>query len=183
MATLRDKRKLAAVAREVHEECFRNSQLHNTSVLTVNVDYITQVSEDIEGRVIKNFPRTSTGQRAASKPDKFLLNPQVWTQSGTVPGTSPNTGVENQEPNEDRSQNGPRPEVGSSVCRSPQSFNSDPDEALHRRLSLYEKWLVNVGASLLGGSNETEKHVLQNFAKPAVMVLSSWQKYWNSGFF
>ena len=50
---------------------------------------------------------------ALSKLDEFLLKPQVRTQSGTVLGTSRNTDVENREPNGDRSQKDPHPEVGS----------------------------------------------------------------------
>ena len=66
---------------------------------------------------------------ALSKLDEFLLNPQVWLQSGTVTETSRNTGVENQEPNKNRSQNDPCLEVGSSSYRSPPSIDSDLDEA------------------------------------------------------
>ena len=51
MATLRNKRKLAAVTREIQEEHLRNGQSRNTSVPRFNKEYITQVSEEIEGRV------------------------------------------------------------------------------------------------------------------------------------
>ena len=54
---------------------------------------------------------------ALAKLDEFLLNTLLGTQSGTVPGSSWNTGVENQEPDEDLSQIDPHPEVGSFVCR------------------------------------------------------------------
>ena len=53
MATLRHKRKLAAVTRETQEEHPRNGQSRNTSVPRINEEYITQVSEEIEGRVSK----------------------------------------------------------------------------------------------------------------------------------
>ena len=123
MATLTNKRKLAAVARETQQEHHRNGQSRITSVPRIKVQYVTQVSEEIEGRVTKKlsheFSRTEYHILGAlSKLDEFLLNPQVRTQSGTVPGTSRNADVENQEPNEDRSQNNPHPEVGSSVYRS-----------------------------------------------------------------
>ena len=39
--------------------------------------------------------------------------------------------MENQEPNEDRSQDDPHPEVGPSVYQSRHSIDSDPDEAPH----------------------------------------------------
>ena len=51
MATLRNKRKLAAVTRETQEEHPRNGQSRNTSIPRINEEYITQVSEEIEGRV------------------------------------------------------------------------------------------------------------------------------------
>ena len=57
--------------------------------------------------------------------DEFLLNPQVRAQSGTVPGTSPYSNTENQEPSTDRSQDDPRPEVGTSIYQSSQSTDTD----------------------------------------------------------
>ena len=54
MATLRGKRKLAAVARETQEENPRNGKSRNTSVPRIE-EYITQVSEEIEGRVTKKL--------------------------------------------------------------------------------------------------------------------------------
>ena len=56
------------------------------------------------------------------------------THSGTVPGTFRNTNMENQEPNEDRCQDYPHPEVGPSVRQSRHSIDLDPDEAPHRDL-------------------------------------------------
>ena len=53
MATLRNKRKLAAVTRETQEENPMNGQSRNTSVPRINEEYITQVSEEIEGRITK----------------------------------------------------------------------------------------------------------------------------------
>ena len=55
---------------------------------------------------------------ALSKLDEFLLNPQIQTHSGTVPGTFRNMNVENQGTNEDDSQSDPHPEAGiSSAAR------------------------------------------------------------------
>ena len=117
MATLRNKRKLAAVTRETQEEHPRNGQSRNTSVPRINEDYITQVSEEIECRVTRRlsqeFNRTESRILGAlSKLDEFLLNPQITTHSGTVPGTFRNTNVENQGTNEDDSQSDPHPEAG-----------------------------------------------------------------------
>ena len=101
MATLRNKRKLAAVTRETQEEQPRSGQALNMSVPRINEEYITQLSEEIEGRVTKKlsqeFSRTDSRILGAlSKLDEFPLNPQIRTHSGTVPGTSRNTNVENQ---------------------------------------------------------------------------------------
>ena len=79
MATLRNKRKLAAVTRKTKEENPRNGQSRNTSVPRINEEYITQVSEQIEGRVTKKlsqeFSRTESRiMGALSKLDEFLLN-------------------------------------------------------------------------------------------------------------
>ena len=117
MATLGNKRKLAAVTREIQEENPRNGQSRNTSVPRINEEYITQLSEEIEGRVSKKlsqeFSRTESRILGAlSKLDEFLSNQQIQTHSKTVPGTFRNTNVENQGTNEDDSQSDPHPEAG-----------------------------------------------------------------------
>ena len=117
MATLRNKRKLVAVTRETQEENPRNGQSRNTSVPRINEEYITQLSEEIEGRVTKKlsqeFSRTESRILGAlSKLDEFLSNQQIQTHSKTVPGTFRNTNVENQGTNEDDSQSDPHPEAG-----------------------------------------------------------------------
>ena len=82
MATLRKKRKLAAVTSETQEEHPRKGQSRNTSVPRINEEYITQVSEEIEGRVTKKLSQelSRTESRilgALSKLDEILLNPQT----------------------------------------------------------------------------------------------------------
>ena len=101
MATLRKKQqKLAAVARET-QEITRNSQSQNTFVPGVTEEYITQVSEKIEGRVTKKLSQEFSWTEfrflgALSKLNEFLLNPWARTLSATVPGTSRNNDFENQ---------------------------------------------------------------------------------------
>ena len=65
MATLRNRRKLAAVTTKTQEEHPRNGHSRNTSVPRVNEENITQVSEEFEGRVTKNTPTISAGQTPA----------------------------------------------------------------------------------------------------------------------
>ena len=132
MATLRNKRKLAAVSGET-QECSRNSQSHITSVPVKTEEYITQVFEEIDGRITKNLSQelSRTESRILgdlSKLDNFFLNPQVRTLSGTILGTSPNYDVETREPTGDRSQNDCYPEVEFSACRTSNSIDSDPEE-------------------------------------------------------
>ena len=134
MATLRNKRKLAAVTRESQEENPRNGQSRNTSVPRINEEYITQVSEEIEGRNTKKLSQDfnrieSRISDALSKLDEFLSNQQIQTHSKTIPRTFRNTNVENQGTNEDDSQSDPHPEVGPSVCQSRHPSDSDTGEA------------------------------------------------------
>ena len=115
MATLRNKRKLAAVSRETPEGS-RSSRGQN--VLDPETqDFISQVSEEIEGRVTKKLSKefSKTESRilgALSKLDEFLLNPQVRICSVAVQGTSRNADSENRETHGDRSSDDPYPEVG-----------------------------------------------------------------------
>ena len=131
MATLRNKRKLAAVTRETQEENPRNGQSRNTSVPRINEEYITQVSEEIEGRITKKLSQEfnrieSHISDALSKLDEFLSNQQIQTHSRTVPGTFRNTNVENQGTNEDDSQSDPHPEAG--IFRGQTTQNLGPKE-------------------------------------------------------
>ena len=135
MATLRNKRKLAAMARETQKYPW-NNQSQNAATPGNTEEYIAQVSEKIEGRVTKKVSQEfiRTGFRilgALSKLDKFLFNQRTRTFSGTVPGTFRNADVEKQDPSEDRSQNDPHPEVEFSACRASNITESDPDETSH----------------------------------------------------
>ena len=132
MATLRNKRKLAAVSRETPDGS-RSSRGRNVLDPELIQDYISQVSE-IEGRVTKKFSKefSKTESRilgALSKLDEFLLNPQVRTCS-VVQGASRNANSENRETHGDRSSNDPYPEGGyfphhSGQLNSPETeFNS-----------------------------------------------------------
>ena len=81
MASLRNKRKLAAVSREAPGGS-RTSRGRNVLDPELTQDYISQVSEEIEGRVTKKLSKefNKTESRilgTLSKLDEFLLNPQV----------------------------------------------------------------------------------------------------------
>ena len=116
MATLRNKRKLATVSRETPEGS-RGSRGQNVLDPELTQHYISQVSEEIEGRVTKKLSNefNKTESRilgALSKLDKLLVYPQVRTCSVAVQETSRNANSENRETHGDRSSNDPYPEVG-----------------------------------------------------------------------
>ena len=115
------------------EEHSRNGQSRNTSVPRINEEYITQVSEEIEGRIrlSQEFNRIESRiSDALSKLDEFLSNQQIQTHSKTVPGTFRNTNVENQGTNEDDSQSDPHPEAG--IFRGQTTQNSGPKDCRDR---------------------------------------------------
>ena len=133
MATLRSKRKLAAVSREAPEGN-RNSRVQNVLDPESAQDYISPVFEEIERRVTKKLSKefSKTESRilgALSKLDEFLLNPQIRTCSVAVPGTSKNSESENRETTADRSSDDPYPEVGFFSHHSGQQLNSPAAES------------------------------------------------------
>ena len=140
MATLRIKRKLAAVSRETPDNT-RKNQSRNAIDSEMAQDYISYVSEEIEGRVIKElskeFSRTESRILGAlSKFDDFLLNPQVRTCSVAVPGTSRNSNSENREPTVDRFLGDPCPEAVFSTYHSSNLSDSEQEETHHNHTSV-----------------------------------------------
>ena len=135
MATLRNKRKLA---RETPKKT-KNNQSQNTLDPEMAQEYISQVSEEIEGRVTKKlleeFSRTESRILGAlSKLDEFLLNRQVRTCSVVVPGTTRNGNSGNREPSRDRSPNDPCPEARISSHHSGNLNSSEVEECPHTAL-------------------------------------------------
>ena len=116
MAVLRNKRKLAAVSRGTPENT-SNSQSQITLDPAMAQEYLSQISEQIEGRVTKKLSkelsrRESRILQVLSKDVEFLLNPQVRTCCVAVPGTSRNNNSENREPTGDRSRRRSLPRSG-----------------------------------------------------------------------
>ena len=140
MASLGNKQKLETVLRET-QEIARNSQPQNTFVPGMIEDYITQVSEKIEGRVTKKlsleFSRTESRILGAlSKLDDFLLKRQEREWYMTVPGTSWNNEFENWEPTLYRSQNDLHPEVELAVRQTSNSADSDQEDTSHNWIQI-----------------------------------------------
>ena len=137
MTTLRNRRKLAALNMENHEERPRSNQARDRNLPRSQEDYITQVSEEIEGRITKKlskeFNRTESRILGAlSRIEEFLLNPLIHGHSGSTPETSQNTYEENQGTNEDCSQSDPHPEARASQSQCTQ--DSLPDDAFDNDL-------------------------------------------------
>ena len=128
MATLRNKKKLAAVSKENCEEHPRSNLAQNSNVPRSQEDYINQVSEEIEGRVTKKlsqeFNRTENRILGAlAGLDDFLMNSLAQGLSGTAPETSRNAFSTSQGTNEDDSQSDPHPEAGIFNNQTTQNFS------------------------------------------------------------
>ena len=115
--TTRNKRKMAALNKEKCEKHPRSNLAQNSSGPRSQEDYITQVSEEIEGmvtkRLSKEFSRTKNRILGAlARLDDFPMDPILPGRSGTTPEPSRNALNTSQGTNEDDSQNDPRPEPG-----------------------------------------------------------------------
>ena len=109
MATLRNKRNLAAMNKENCEELSRHKLAQDSFVPRPQENYITQVSEEIEARVTKKlceeFSRTKNRILGAlSRLDDFFMNTLIQGHSGNTLGTSRNAHGSNQGTTEDDSQ-------------------------------------------------------------------------------
>ena len=129
MAT-RNKRKLAALNRENCEEHPRSNLARNSNVPRSQEDYISQISEEIGGRITKKLSQEFSGTEnrilgALARLDHFLMNPLVQAHTGTAPETSQNAFSVNQGTNEDNSQSDLHPEAG--LFHNQTTQNSDPE--------------------------------------------------------
>ena len=127
MATLRNKRKLAALNKENCEEHPRSNLTRNTNVHRSREDYVTQVGEEIEGRTTKKlsveFSRMESRILSAfSRLDEFLLNPLIQGHSTTTPEIFRNELSTNQGTDEDGFQSDPHPEARVSQSQTTQVY-------------------------------------------------------------
>ena len=114
--TTRKKRKLAALNKENCEENPRSNMAQNSGAPRSQEDFITQVSEEIEGRVTKRlskeFSRTENRILGAiARLDDFLMNPLLPGGSGATPEPTRNILNASQGTNGDDSQYDPHPEA------------------------------------------------------------------------
>ena len=160
MATLWNKRKLAAVSKETPEG-IRGSRAENVLDRESTQDYISQISEEMEGRVIKKLSKkfSKTESRilsALSKLDELLLNPQVRTCSVAVPGSSRNNNSENRETTGDRSSDDPYPEVGYFFHHSGQLNSRETENNAHMVTGVQEE--VRNNPHTVTGVTEETRH-------------------------
>ena len=142
MVPLRNNRKLAALNNENYEELPRSNLAQNSNALRSQEDYITQVSEEIEGRVTKKlsqeFSRTENRILVAlARFDDFLMNPLIQGHSGTALETSRNAFSTSQGTNEGDSQSDLHPEVG--VFHNQTTQSPGPEGRLDNLSSIYSK--------------------------------------------
>ena len=140
MATLRNKRKLAALNKENSKEHPRSNLAQNSNVARSQEDYITQVSEEIQGRVTKKlsqeFSRTENPILGAlARLDDFLMNPLLQGHSGTAPETSRNALSISRGTNENDSQSDPHPEAV--IFHNQMTENSGPEDGHDNTFAVY----------------------------------------------
>ena len=133
--TTRNKKKLAALNKENCEEHPRSNSAQNSNAPRSQEDYITQVSEEIEGRVTKRlskeFSRTENRILGAlARLGDFLMNPLLQRHSGTTPEPSRNALSTSQGTNEEDSQNDPHREAD--LFHGQMAQNSGPEDDHYR---------------------------------------------------
>ena len=123
--------KMATLNKENCEEHLRSNLAQNSSFRRSQEDYITQVSEEIGGKVTKRsskeFSRTESRILGAlARLDDFLINPLLQGHSGTTPEPSRNALSISQGTNGDDSQNDLHPEAG--LFHGQMTQDSGPEE-------------------------------------------------------
>ena len=121
---------MAALNKENCEEHPTSNLAQNSIAPRSQDENITQVSEEIEGRVSKRLSKefTRTENRilgALARLDDFLINSLLPKHSGSTPEPSRNALNTSQGTNEDDSQNDPRPEAG--LFHGQKTKNSGPE--------------------------------------------------------
>ena len=86
----RNKRKLAALNKENCKEHPRSSLAQNSNVPRSQEDYITQLSEEFDGRVTKKLSQEFSRAEnrilgALARLDDFFMNPLIQCHSGDIP--------------------------------------------------------------------------------------------------
>ena len=144
MATLTNKRSLAALNKENHEEHPRSNGAQKTMAPGTQEDHITQVSEEIEGKVSEKFSKKFNETQSNilgvfSRLDEFLLSPLIQDHSGSARETSRNAYGINQGSNADDYRSDIHPEARDSQSHNAQ--RSGPDENYDMLTGVHRKTL------------------------------------------
>ena len=180
----RNKRKLAALNKENCEKHRRSNLAQNSNAPRSQEDYITQVFEEIEGRVTKKLSKefSRTNNRilgALARLDDFLMNPLLQGHSGTTPEPSRNALSISQGTNEDDSQNDPQPEAG--LFHGQMTQNSGPEDGHDRPTSIFAFFLMEESCSFWAKTLHTDFFILDFnmcFLLTAVKNKASKLVYW-----
>ena len=104
----------------------------NSNVPRSPEDYLSQFSEEIEGRVTKKLSQEfgiaeNRILGALARLDDFLINSLIQSHSGTAQETSRNALSTSQGTNEDDFQSDPQPEAG--IFHNQMTQNSGPEDS------------------------------------------------------
>ena len=163
MATLRNKRKLAGLNKENCEQPPSNNLAQNSYVPRSQEDYITQVSEEIEGRVTKKLSQGFSRREnrilgALARLDYFLMNLLHQGYSGTALETFRNALSKSQETNEDDSQSDPLPEAG--IFQNQLTQNSGPEDG-HDMVTRVHEEVTYCSLSAISGKEKKNRSTSQ----------------------
>ena len=127
---------MAALNKKNCEEHPRSNLAQNSNAPRSQEDYITQVSEENEGRVTKRLSKEFSRAEnrilgALARLDDFLMNPLLQGHSGTTPEAARNALSTSQGTNEDDSQNDPLPEAG--LFHGQVTQNAGPEDGHDKR--------------------------------------------------
>ena len=126
-----NKKKLAVLIKENCDEHPSGILAQDSNIRRSQEDYITNLSEAIEERVIKKLSQEfSTPENrilgALAGLDDFLMNRLIQGHSGTAPETSWNVFSMSQGTNEEDSRSNPHPEMG--LFNNQMTQNSGPED-------------------------------------------------------
>ena len=129
--TTQSQKKLAALIKENCEEHPKSNLAQSSNAPRSQEDYITQVSEEIEGRVTKRLPKVFSRTKnsilgALARLDDFPMNPLLQGHTRTTPEPSRNALSTSQGTNEDDTENDPHP--GAGLFHSQLTQNSGPQD-------------------------------------------------------
>ena len=162
MATLRNKGKLVALNKENCEELPRRNWAQNSNVPRSQEEYITQISEEIEGRVTKlsqGFSRMENRILGAlSCFVDFLKNLLIQGHSGNAREMSQSAYGSNQGTNEDDCQSDPHPEAG--IFQRQNTHNSGPEDG-HDMVTRVHEELTYCSPTTFSGNQKTNHSTSQ----------------------